>query len=219
MPAGDGAGQRVGRDDRAGDLLRAVDAVGVAGDAPRCRARRPAPPRAPAGTRRCVRRGPCRAPSPWSRRPTAARRAAASGWPCVDDRERDAGHDLADLARLALERVAEDERRRRRPRAPPRPRPRATICGVAIMTSRPRGEPRVAGLRRLVRGALEMRAATAGGGVDAVALEDGAGVGEGRGVGHGRAGGDDRRIVARHVGDQQADDLGRMARPPRAGRP
>ena len=55
------AGQRVGREQRAGDLFLAVDAVGVAGQ--RVDAGLPVERDAPAtaGTRRCARRGPVRA--------------------------------------------------------------------------------------------------------------------------------------------------------------
>ena len=97
--------------ERAGVVLGAVDAVGVAGervDTATCRRARPP---ARAGTRRCVRRAPCRARSPWSRRPTAARMAP---WPAgggAGDLPRDAGMHQRDVARLAFDRIAEDQRR------------------------------------------------------------------------------------------------------------
>ena len=57
-----GARERIGRDDRAGIVLAAVDAVGVAGDRVDLLARRRARPRGRAETRRCARRARSRAP-------------------------------------------------------------------------------------------------------------------------------------------------------------
>ena len=74
---GAGARQRVGREDGAGDVLGAVDAVGVGGQAPDAGRAVGGDRLAPAGIRRCGRRGPCRAPSRWSRR----RRGSPSGLP------------------------------------------------------------------------------------------------------------------------------------------
>ena len=79
---GAGAGQRVGREHRAGDVLGAVDAVGVGGQAPDAGRRRWRRSPRPAGIRRCGRRGPCRAPSPWSRRRTGSPSAGWRAAPC-----------------------------------------------------------------------------------------------------------------------------------------
>ena len=40
--------------------------------------------------------------------PDSSTQGGANGWPCTRDLPRDAGHDLADLARLAFDAVAED---------------------------------------------------------------------------------------------------------------
>ena len=63
----------------------------------------------------------------------------------------DAGHDLADLARLALDRVAEDEGRDARGPARRSAAASSAICGVAIDDVSIAGQPRVAGLRRFPR--------------------------------------------------------------------
>ena len=57
---------------------------------------------------------------------------------------------LADLARLALERVAEDQRRDAGGARDAPPRPRGSRCGEAMMIDAAAREPRIAGLRRLV---------------------------------------------------------------------
>ena len=114
-------------------------------------------------------------------------------------RERDAGHDTAEFARLALQRVAEDERRHVR---------RTGDGGRRFEAGERRGDddgagmaqPFVAGLGGLVLRLGQPRGDRIGR-RDGVAGEDGAGVGEGGRVGDGRAGGDDREVVAGHVGD------------------
>ena len=63
-------------------------------------------------------------------------------------------------------------------------------------------EPRVARLRRLVRGIGEMRG-DARRDVDPIAREDFARIVKGRGVGDRRAGCDHREVVARHVGNDR----------------
>ncbi len=69
---------------------------------------------------------------------------------------------LGDLARLALDRIAEDERRAGRARGRLRPRPRArSAAGATMIVSAP-GEARVAGLRRLVARRRAGARATAG---------------------------------------------------------
>ena len=91
-------------------------------------------------------------------------------------------------------------------------------CGVAIMMFSTRA-------RRLSPGfgvSLGRRAAARArpsGTVDRVFLDDGERVLVGRRVGDGRARGDDRGIVARHVGDHQRDDACRARPRRRAGRP
>ena len=137
----------------------------------------------------------------------AGRRQRVAG---SDDRPRDAGHDLADFGRLALQRVAEDQRGH--PRLP-----RHGGGGLQRQLRRgdhdglDAGKPRIAGLRRLVAGSGQM-GAHRGRRLDAVAGEDRRGLGEGRRIGDGRSGGDRRRIVAGNVGNDQADHSGRMRR-------
>ena len=74
-----------------------------------------------------------------------------------------------------------------------------------------RGEARMARLRRLRGGAFEM-GDNAGGRVDPIAPEDRQRLGRGRGIGNGRPGGDDRKIVAGNIGDDEADDARRRRR-------
>ena len=112
-----------GQDDRSGIVLGSVDAVGVAGERRDSLPRRRAPPPATAETRCCARRGPGRAPSPWSRRPTAAPPGSVTASAPTRKRparklQRNCGMHEADIARLALDAVAEhdrcDSRRQRR---------------------------------------------------------------------------------------------------------
>ena len=70
-----GAGERVGRE-IAPAISSAPSMPSVSAASAYTPGSRRARPRARAGTRRCARRGPCRAPSPWSRRRRAARTAA-----------------------------------------------------------------------------------------------------------------------------------------------
>ena len=143
----------------------AVDAVGVAGDRRRCRAGRRARRPAPAGTRRCARRGRRRARSPSSRRRRAARRAAADDRLAVRARPGGAmpAMHLADLARLALDRVAEDDRRDAGARATSAAASSASLrrgdhahlaagrdAGRPAWASRPRGSQ----VRRTTRGGI-----------------------------------------------------------------
>ena len=118
--------------------------------------------RAPAGTRCCARRARCRAPSRWSRRPTAAPPAAATRRRRPESAGRglpgDAGMDQRDVARLALDRVAQHERRDAGVARRPRPRRRAPRCGVAIRSKCAAGEDadrRASGVSS--RGGGEMR--------------------------------------------------------------
>ena len=64
-------------------------------------------------------------------------------------------------------------------------------------------EHQVAGLRRLVRGGFEHGAITAAGSADAVFSEHRTGIREAGRVGYCGAGCDNRRVVARHIGDCQ----------------
>ena len=70
-----GARQTVRIEQRAGIVLRPVDAVRIGGERVNAGMRRRARRRARAGTRRCGRRGPSRARSRSSRRPRSGRRA------------------------------------------------------------------------------------------------------------------------------------------------
>jgi hypothetical protein len=117
---------------------------------------------------------------------------------------RDAGHDPGDLARLALDRIAQDHRRD----AGVQRRLRRGLQGVLRSSDQPElrsGQARVARLGCLVqrRGQVPRHGR---GRRDAVLLQDRAGLGEAGRVRHGRAGGDHRRVVPRHVGDRQGDD-------------
>ena len=196
--------KRVRRDDRAGDLLRAIDAVRVAGeredigkpvefdregeqefDVPA------APPRSLDGDGGLAPRQ-----QDHGRR---GRLAAQGGLPC------DPGHDAPDLARLALQRIAENERRDARLARDLRRRFEGQL------RSRDRDGPRmdqtrVAGLRRLVGGAREMVDDRSRFG-DPVFLQHRDGIGEGRGVGHRRSRRDHGGIIAGHVRDDERHEL------------
>ena len=122
----------------------------------------------------------------------------------------DAGQHGADLARLAFQRVAQDQRREAQG---------ARFGGHRLQRHERRGdhavlaagEARVAGLGRLLLRLFEMRG-DRGGRRDPVMREERARFGEGRGVGHGGAGGDGRRVVAGHVGDGEGDHARRVRR-------
>ena len=122
------------------------------------------------------------------------------------DLTRDAGHHLPDLARLAFDRVAEDEGAIAGPL-------RDLRCGLErrLRSGDDAGlgasESRVTGFRSLGLGVLKPRHDRWRRG-DAVALDDRPGVGERGRVRRGRTRGDHRRIVARHVGDDERDDPG-----------
>ena len=60
--------------------------------------------------------------------PEMIAQGGATGWPWTATWQRDAGDHLAALARLALDRIAEDERAVAGARARPRPRPRASLA-------------------------------------------------------------------------------------------
>ena len=72
-------------------------------------------------------------------------------------------------------------------------------------------EGRIAGLGRLRLAVVEKRLHR-GRRDDAIAPQHGLGVGERRRIGRGRTGGDHRRVVARHVGNDQRHDPGRGGR-------
>ena len=124
--------------------------------------------------------------------------------------ERAAGHVAGHLARLALDRVAQDERldagvpgaRRRRLEGVPGPRDQHRLGA---------GEARIAGLGRLLGARLEVGAHRRRR-YDFVARQDRAGVGEAGRVRHRGARGDARRVVAGYVGDNQRDHARRRRR-------
>ena len=198
------AGEAVGAEQRAGIVLGAVDAVGVAGDGMECPDGRRAPPPAPAGIRRCARRGPCRAPSPSSRRRRSARRARSPAGRAARSAARSPAWTRATSRASPSMAVAEDD---------------GAIAGGArdlggglerILAARDDhglrcapGADRRASASRRSDGQLRGDGGRRG---DADISAGPPRIGAGRRVGHGRAGGDHRRIVARHVGDQQGDD-------------
>ena len=103
MPLRRGAGERVGRDERAGDVLGAVDAVGIAGEredagqsVERDRERQQELDVAPAAAR-CPRTVTVVSPPESSTHGGRERLAVQRRLP------RDAGHDHGHLARLALD--------------------------------------------------------------------------------------------------------------------
>ena len=119
-----GARQRVGRQQRAGDLFLAVDAVGVAGQ-------RMDAGLAVSATPSDSRNSTLRPPRPVPRRvtvvspPDSSTHGARERLAAARHLQRDAGQRLGDVARLALDGVAEDVRRAARRRAPPAPPLRA----------------------------------------------------------------------------------------------
>ena len=119
-----------------------------------------------------------------------------------------AGH----LARFALDRIGQyicaqtHPRRGVGGRVERHPRRGQTAHGVLR-------EGGVAGFGRLARAGFEMRADRVGQ-VDRVACEHRQRVGAGGGVGQGGAGGDQRRVVARHIRNQPGDQPRRRAGPP-----
>ena len=158
---------------------RAVDPVGIAGD-------RPTPGSPWSATASASRNSALRPPRPPPRTVTVVSppesstqgggRAARAGTTCSAI---PAMHP-ADLARLALEGIAQHERRHAGLRAPPRRRPRAPAAAWRSSRSAP-GQTRVAGLGRLLRaassGAAPRPAARCG------SAQRRPGIGEGRRVG------------------------------------
>ena len=196
------ARQRVGRDDRAGDFLRAVDAVGVAGDRVDARLAVERDRERRAGTRRCGRRDRRRAPSPSSRRRRSARRAARSGSPCA------ATCSAMPAMTLPTSRASPSIASPRIAGVTPASRataPRLRASAAAwrsFATSRVR-KPRIAGLHRSRLRPTRARADTFGGSVDAVAAEHVERIGARRRIGDRRPGRDIDRIVAGHIRHQQ----------------
>ena len=200
-----GAGKGAGRDHGAGVIAAAVDAVGIAGDGenPRLAPKRDGKRQEELGI------PPAPAPALDRHRGLAARkqdRRRRGGIALDGDGKRGGGDVLGDLARLALDGVALDQRlvsrllggeaRRREGHF----RRRGDDRGGVI-------EARVAGLGGLLGGALEVRSDRRRR-LDAVFIEDRGGVGETRRIGHRRARCDHRRIVAGNVGDHQAHHPG-----------
>ena len=115
-----------------------------------------------------------------------------------------------DIARLALDAVAQHDRRDVAREGGFRSRGKRPLRARDQLKARVR-EDRVAGFRRLVARLGEMCDDGFWFG-DAVFREDGAGIGKGGRIGHGRARGDDSRVVAGHIRDRQCDDARRRRR-------
>ena len=129
-----GPRQRVGRDDRAGVVLDAVDAVGVGGEHVHVGLALQRDARSRAGTRWRGRRGPpllftVTVVSP----PDSTTQGLANGWPRRAICARERRVHLADLARLAFDLVAEDVRGDAGARAASAAAASSDCCGVAIM--------------------------------------------------------------------------------------
>ncbi len=120
----------------------------------------------------------------------------------------DGGMDLGHLACLALDGIAEDNRRQA-----------VFLCrlGSGLERHLRRGQhdglglvkDAVAGFRRFRFGLIEPVGHRAGQ-VDFIIAEDLFRPPEGRGIGYGRAGGDGFRVIARHIGDQERHHPRRM---------
>ena len=174
-----GARQRVGGQQGAGDLIHAVDAVGVAGHAPRCRARRPARRRGRAGTRCCGRRVPA-GPWPHGDGGLAAGQQHGGGGAAVGRARGRCGRCRPSRCPSARASPSSASPRiigvRPRLRAVLAAMASSAIIGVAIMRKSACG--RLPGFG-VSSASCASRAATAGGRADAVARDQGAGLGEG----------------------------------------
>ena len=124
--------EAVGGHDRAGDLLGPIHAIGVACDGEDSR------PAVEFDRQRQqefdVPPSPARSPDRHRRFSAGDEDAGSGSRLAVDgDLARDSGHHFPDFLRLALERVAEDERAIAGPGSPPPPRPSSEACGAAMM--------------------------------------------------------------------------------------
>ena len=209
VPCAPRARERVGREIRAGDFFQPVDAVGVAGQCvnavatvERDRERQQELDVAPAATLAAHSHGRLAAGQQ-----DAGRRERLAA---MRDLQRDAGHRLADVARLALDAVAEDVHRHRRfPR-------NGRGCLERDLRRRDEADlvARETGIARLdaFAAAASQRVHHVRGEIDLVALDDRERIGARRRIGNGRPRRNVHRTVARHVGQEKRHDLRRMTR-------
>ena len=218
MPSAQARASVSGVSMRAGDLLRAVDAVGVAGE------------RVDAGWPSSAMRQRQQELDVAAAAALAAHRhrGLAAGQQHARRRERLAARgDLAARCRPCAMPTSRASPSRLSPRmcaATPASRATAAAASSARLRrgdharSRLRARRGSPGLTRSRRAPASSRRAHGGGQRRCCSGDDGQRVGAGGRVGDGRAGGDVARVVAGHVGDQQRHDARRMARR-RASRP